>query len=426
LRQFLFFLGLLIVGLAFVSPLHSAGPTKAEDKFLDLLAATQRGDCGAYNRILDQWIAAGETGAFLAKGTRYEYGECAPKDPAKAAEYYAKAIQRNSDYALYYLGYLHLKGLGVSHDKEAAKRLFRRAVLRLVGLGRENRLKYVRFVMDFRGLPKDLTKALGWLARLERGGVGRKIEIARHLLAGSGGLRRDRLAAYLWLKRASAQGLSQAAGLLAREFATGPPADPQQPSRNPARIKDNQFRFELGKARREGDCATFNRLLDGRIAAGDKSVMLEKGWNHERGLCVPRDFAKAADLYRRSEGFGDRLSIFLRADLHRRGGAGLPRDENEARRLYHVGLLRMIGFSHAHRLRWLESLMARHGLTDLSRRALDWMRELDPGDGPGRLAIARKLRDGTGGMPRDAAAARAWLEAAAKVGSVEAKRELAN
>ena len=49
------------------------------------------------------------------------------RDYTKAIEYFQKAIEFGSDYAMYNLGCLYVDGKGVSRDYKKAKELFERA-----------------------------------------------------------------------------------------------------------------------------------------------------------------------------------------------------------------------------------------------------------------------------------------------------------
>jgi hypothetical protein len=427
MRRVFFILGLLIVGLAFVSPLR-AGET-AEPGSLEwavkMWRAFHQGHCATFNRMMDQYIATGAPRALQRKGALYETGNCVPLDYTKAAHFYRRAALHNFDAALYYLANFHLQGRGVARDVKAAELLFKRALLRLVGVPAGKRLAYVRSVMAYRGLPLEVVDFLAWLGKLERGGSKAKLAVGRRLLAGDRGLVADRLGAFLWLGRAANEGSAEAAALLASTFPKGSPPDPDASSRNQKPIRGYEWLSAHAEAFERGDCVTANRLIDAQIEAGDIWVLESKGENYELGSCLAQDFVKAAEAYRRADKMGGPRAIFLLADLYRLGPPGLPKDVEKARRLFRLGVLRLIGRRHGERLVWLDEILHRQGLSDLSRQALNWVRDLDPGDGPGRLAIARKLREGTGGLPRDARAARSWLEAAAKAGSAEAKRELA-
>lgn len=86
-----------------------------------------------------------------------------------------------------------------------------------------------------------------------------------------------------------------------------------------------------------GDYLTANRIFDKCIAKGYVGAMLWKGQMHENGNGVPRDLAKAAELFRRAgesghEQYAALGKLHYASALHE--GRGVPRDETAARRWF--------------------------------------------------------------------------------------------
>lgn len=82
-----------------------------------------------------------------------------------------------------------------------------------------------------------------------------------------------------------------------------------------------------------GDHATANLVFDKCIAAGYAGAMIWKGLLYENGNGVPRDDAKAAELFKRaatsgSDGYSTLGKVHYASALYQ--GKGVPRDEAEA------------------------------------------------------------------------------------------------
>jgi TPR repeat protein len=74
--------------------------------------------------------AAAEAGHGLAQhglGFMYLEGECAEKDPARAAEWFRKAAEQGLQGSMTTLGLLYEEGRGVPRDPDEARRWYRLA-----------------------------------------------------------------------------------------------------------------------------------------------------------------------------------------------------------------------------------------------------------------------------------------------------------
>jgi len=85
--------------------------------------------------------------ALLAKAAAYEHGEGVARDPALAARYYCKAVQRGSADAMYALGWMYANGRGVPRDDDLAGTLFSRASKK----GHEQAARMLRFTGPGKG-----------------------------------------------------------------------------------------------------------------------------------------------------------------------------------------------------------------------------------------------------------------------------------
>lgn len=93
------------------------------------------------------------------------------------------------------------------------------------------------------------------------------------------------------------------------------------------------------KAYARGDYLAAMRAFEAGAAAGDAQALYNLGVAHAEGRAVPRDAARAVDLYRRAAEGGSVLAAFNLAQAYRKGD-GTATDPAEAARWYAYGAKR--------------------------------------------------------------------------------------
>lgn len=93
------------------------------------------------------------------------------------------------------------------------------------------------------------------------------------------------------------------------------------------------------KAYARGDYPAAMRAFEAGAAAGDPQGLYNLGVAYAQGRAVPRDEARAVDLYRRGAERGSVLAAFNLAQAYRKG-AGTATDYAEAARWYEYGAKR--------------------------------------------------------------------------------------
>ena len=138
--------------------------------------------------VPDAYQAAAQPSASesLYRGWQYQLGNGVPKDPAKAAVFYAQAAKQGLPDAMYRLGLLYRDGNGVSQDSAAAVELFYRAGSRGHAAAQMD-LGFAYLLGN--GVQQDDVTAFRWLQLAAQGGSTRRPGRARcHV---SGGAWRD-------------------------------------------------------------------------------------------------------------------------------------------------------------------------------------------------------------------------------------------
>ena len=197
----------------------------------------------------------GAAWAYTYLGDFAERGDCMPRDPAKAAEFYRNAIRYYSDDALILLGRLHLTGSGVEQDTVLAERLFRRGVLRLIDIVPANR-QPTQLIWLRGNVPTALHKSMEWLESLpdDRDSL---LAMARALRDGDE-FQRDLRSAFLWYRQAAEKGSVEALHEMAIMMIdeSGAPKDLYRGAGyllDAARKGNGPSQFELGKRLARGD-----------------------------------------------------------------------------------------------------------------------------------------------------------------------------
>jgi TPR repeat protein len=122
-------------------------------------------DCLAVTREIQARAHRGEAKFQLLLGRKYEYGDGAPANPAKAASWYLKAAKQNLAPAQYRLGRMYASGQGVRFDLAEAFRWFQRAAAQNYALA-QNRIGVM--YQQAEGVVADPVEALKWYALAAR------------------------------------------------------------------------------------------------------------------------------------------------------------------------------------------------------------------------------------------------------------------
>lgn len=115
---------LFVVSFACLSILNAAA---AQDELASGLQAYEAGQFDEAARLFKGPANDGNHAAQFALGLLHEFGQGVPKNPQKAALWYAKAAAQGLPDALYRLGLLYSKGVGVPANQTNAIRLMIRA-----------------------------------------------------------------------------------------------------------------------------------------------------------------------------------------------------------------------------------------------------------------------------------------------------------
>ncbi len=198
-----------------------AAPTRAQDvdsgleAILELFGeaerAAQAGEVAAALARFEEASDAGLGAASVALGLLYELGlEGFPRDLEAAVGYYRKALDQGRDFVAARLGYLHLYGIGVARDKQAAKHLFRRAVF---SLAREPKqiltIVFEQTLLMHRPFPYEFQQAVEWSRNVTTWDGRRQYGLSLEYRHGEGAEKDGRLADYL-LAEAAESGYPQA------------------------------------------------------------------------------------------------------------------------------------------------------------------------------------------------------------------------
>ena len=143
---------------------------------------------------------------------------------------------------------------------------------------------------------------------------------------------------------------------------------------------------------------------------------------YANGLGVKRDYAKAADRYRRASDLGDREAMFALGMLRLSGCGGAPdHGEEGAKRLASSAKLGNPKAAYNLALLYIDGQTLPQDL----RRAAELLRvAADAGNSEAQYALATFYKEGTG-VPKDVEKAVRLLQAAALADNVEAEVEYA-
>jgi TPR repeat protein len=240
----------------------------------------------------------------LYRGWQYQLGNGVPKDPAKAAAFYAEAAKQGNPDAMYRLALLYRDGTGVNQDSAAAVDLLYRA-------GRQG---HAAAQMDLgfayllgNGVPRDDVTAFRWLQLAAQGGApGARAALGAMYQTGRG-VTRNESEASAWFQKAAAQG--QMVGM-----------------------------FELGQSLRLGrgigrDEQEAVQWYQKSANAGYIPAQAELGYCYQVGVGVAQNYRLAAQWLTQAARQGEPYAQLNLAALYV-DGTGVDRNLAEARALY--------------------------------------------------------------------------------------------
>ncbi len=282
---------------------------------------------------------------------------------------------------------------------------------------------------------KDIKEGLRWMERAARTDyVPAQRDLGLRLATGEE-VKRNPIAAYVWLSRAQAGGADVAAALreldtalsgddkaVAGEWMEDPKMIPPSYAEGPAGLPRN-WAYLADKAISKGDCATALGYIRPAREAEDQGALLILGVMHETGECVPEDPAKAAELYREAVENDVKLAQPLLGYMYL-NGLGVPRDVEQAEYWFKRTALWLARLSEERRLAWLAFILGDRGIPEELKREVTWIGAIEEGDAARQLEVALQLRDGDG-LPQDRELAFRWARQAADKGLLEAQYELA-
>lgn len=167
--------------------------------------------------VLQRMRAGADAGDVVAQrglGALYFEGKLVPQDYAQAARWYLMAAAQDDERALFVLGEMHARGLGVVKDHDEAQRLFVRAAEK-DHVPAQNALATL---LDYRGKH---TEANAWWERAAKAGDAKAAFNLGCSYNDGIGTEPDRVRALSWFKRAAELGHADAQFNLARHLATG-------------------------------------------------------------------------------------------------------------------------------------------------------------------------------------------------------------
>lgn len=185
---------------------------------------------------IEAMAKSGKAEAQARLGAMYAAGDGVPKDFAKAAEWYRKAVEQGDASAQNNLAMLYENGEAVPNDMAEAARLYRMAAEQGAAIAQYNLAVLCRIGL---GVPKDGEQAAGWAKKAAMQGQANAQALLGALYARGEGVPHDEVLAYAWLNLAAAQGLEPAAK--ARDEMLLPPQDLTEAQRLSSAWKQGQL-----------------------------------------------------------------------------------------------------------------------------------------------------------------------------------------
>ncbi|MEI7819830.1 MAG: J domain-containing protein [Verrucomicrobiota bacterium] len=349
----------VLIGIGMLVVSYRSGPRN--EKFEQLLKAATQGD----------------TGAQIALGDLYYYGEGVPKDDAKSVKWYEKA--------------------GNQGDANAQKHL-------------------VVFYENGWRVEKDLAKAAAWNEKIAaQGDATAKKEVADWY----GYFLEDDAKVAEWYEKAAAQGDTIALKELARKFADGKgiPKNEAKATKwyqKAAAQGDDRALTELAERYSEGsgvpkDLAKAARWYEAAADCGDSVAKRNMGYKYAFGEGVPVDETKAFEWYHKAALLGDNTAQ-LELGQRYADGRGVSKDKTKADEWLEKAV------RHPEFIAW----NARNNAEIVER----YQKAADKGDAEAQFQLGRTYEFGLWDVSQDRAKAAECFHKAAEQGHAAAKDKL--
>jgi len=197
--------------------------------FTDRLAV--KTDYPQMEELLSSLVVRSVSGQISGGKEAFEH-----KDYGKALQIFSPLAEDGSAEALYYIGFMHMKGLGVPQDHKEAAEWYKKAAER-GSVQAQNNLGFV-FAKGDHGLNQDYAEAAKWFRMAAQNGeVAAQFNIGRMYLEGTG-VAKDPIMAYAFLAWAAEGGDNNAGDYLERAEKTMTPAQIEQGKNELERLKN--------------------------------------------------------------------------------------------------------------------------------------------------------------------------------------------
>jgi TPR repeat protein len=250
---------------------------------------------------LKQDVASGNAAAMMYAGLAFLNGlRGVGESPVAAMEWFSKAADRGDPGAMYGLGLIHYKGMGVKKDEAEALRWFRKAA----DLELPQAMTTVgAFYEQGRQVGQDNAAALNWYNKAaERGDPTAMGRIGDFFASGTA-VPQDYVKALGWYRKAATLGDVDAMSSIGQQYEKG---------QGTAQDADQAFNWYLQAAN-----------------LGDAKAMSRLGSYFDAGFGVAQDYGQALGWYRKAADLGDTMAMTA-LGRHYIDGLGAGRDYGKA------------------------------------------------------------------------------------------------
>jgi TPR repeat protein len=245
---------------------------------------------------------AGDAGAMVSLGFKYEKGNGVPQDFAEARKWYEKAAAAGNTIGMRNLGILYRDGSGVAKNPAEARKWFEKAA----AAGNADAMNSLGLLYE-NGVPKDYVTARKWFEKsATSGNAGAMVNLGFLYDKGYGGAQ-NFAEARKWYEKAAAAG--NAIGM-----------------KNLGVL----YRDGIGVAK---DPVEARKWFEKAAASGNADSMTSVGYIHETGNGVPKDYVEARKWYEKGAAAGNANAMANLGFLYR-DGRGVAQDRAEARKWF--------------------------------------------------------------------------------------------
>jgi hypothetical protein len=185
----------------------------------------------------------GDAKAQALLGARYDEGEGAAKDKAKAVKWYRKAAKQGIAGAQVNLGVMYLKGEGVAQNSTEAAKWFRKAAEQGTA-DAQSKLGVMYYMGE--GVPQDKVEAAKWLRKAaEQGEVTSQYNLGLMYAKGEG-VTKDVFESFEWIFKAAEQGHPKAQAVIEEASAIQEKIANSNSKKVVAPISTDEWRTYLG------------------------------------------------------------------------------------------------------------------------------------------------------------------------------------